>query len=171
MDIGSGKGYPSASLSNFSPHQFIIHGVLCASMEGFLQSLKFKSVDMQAEVCKMVGIKAKRKGSKKKWWRDQKLYWQGTELDRQSKDYQQLIEHAFDRLAMNKKFQKAILASRNAVYSHSIGKNDPKKTVLTEREFISNLNRVREGIINGDIKPTGTEDLSIYGDSGSWDFW
>ena len=38
MDIGSGSGYPSSTLSNFAPHAFTIDGVECASMEGFLQS-------------------------------------------------------------------------------------------------------------------------------------
>ena len=42
MDIGSGKGYPSSSLSNFAPHEFVIDGITCQSMEGFLQSLKFQ---------------------------------------------------------------------------------------------------------------------------------
>lgn len=41
MDIGSGTGYPSANLSNFSPHVFTVDGIECNSMEGFLQSLKF----------------------------------------------------------------------------------------------------------------------------------
>lgn len=40
MDIGSGTGFPTAALSNFAPHPFIIDGVECNSMEGFLQSLK-----------------------------------------------------------------------------------------------------------------------------------
>lgn len=47
MDIGSGSGFPAGSLSNFAPHGFTIDGVECASMEGFLQSLKFSSPDMQ----------------------------------------------------------------------------------------------------------------------------
>ena len=47
MDIGSGTGYPSAALSNFAPHSFVIDGVECASMEGFLQSLKFQDPEMQ----------------------------------------------------------------------------------------------------------------------------
>lgn len=47
MDIGSKCGYPASSLSNFSPHPFVIDGVECSSMEGFLQSLKFSSIDMQ----------------------------------------------------------------------------------------------------------------------------
>lgn len=53
MDIGRGCGYPASSLSNFAPHPFVIDGVECASMEGFLQSLKFASPDIQVEVCKL----------------------------------------------------------------------------------------------------------------------
>ena len=67
MDICSGTGYPSSALSNFAPHQFIIDGVECNSMEEFLQSLKFKDVDMQKAVCLLVGKAAKFKGKKKKW--------------------------------------------------------------------------------------------------------
>ena len=59
MDIGSGTGYPSANLSNFHPHAFTIDGIACASMEGFLQSLKFENPDMQAQVCTLVGKKGK----------------------------------------------------------------------------------------------------------------
>ena len=68
MDIGSGSGYPSSSLSNFAPHPFEIDEVKCNSMEGFLQSLKFESVDMQEYVCTLVGKAAKFKGKNKKWW-------------------------------------------------------------------------------------------------------
>ena len=42
MDISSGSSYPASSLSNFAPHPFIIDDIECSSMEGFLQSLKFK---------------------------------------------------------------------------------------------------------------------------------
>ena len=47
MDIGSKSGYPAGALSNFSPHPFILDGVQCNSMEGFLQGLKFESKEMQ----------------------------------------------------------------------------------------------------------------------------
>lgn len=56
MDISSGTGYPASSLSNFAPHEFEIDGVKCASMEGFLQSLKFQNPEMQKYVCSLVGI-------------------------------------------------------------------------------------------------------------------
>ena len=77
MDIGSGNGYPSASLSNFAPHPFEIDGVKCNSMEGFLQSLKFESIDMQRYVCTLVGKAAKKKGRGKNWQQKQELYWNG----------------------------------------------------------------------------------------------
>lgn len=65
MDIGSGKGYPSSALSNFAPHPFVIDGIECNSMEGFLQSLKFESPEMQKEVCKLVGKAANLKARKR----------------------------------------------------------------------------------------------------------
>lgn len=77
MDIGSQNGFPSSALSNFAPHPFEIDGVQCASMEGFLQSLKFQSIEMQNYVCTLVGIKAKNKGRKKNWYKTQTLYWRG----------------------------------------------------------------------------------------------
>lgn len=143
MDIGSGTGYPSAALSNFAPHSFTIDGVECASMEGFLQSLKFSSVDMQREVCKLVGKAAKFKGKKKKWYRTQTLYWQGQEIKRDSQEYQDLLDRAFNALAENTGFQKALLATGDATLTHSIGKKKINETVLTVQEFTSRLYRLR----------------------------
>jgi predicted NAD-dependent protein-ADP-ribosyltransferase YbiA (DUF1768 family) len=144
MDIGSGQGYPAGALSNFSPHPFIIDGIECASMEGFLQALKFKSPEIQIEVCKLVGLKAKFRGKPKKWWMTQTLFWQGIEIDRHSKEYQELLDRAFEALSQNSSFRKALLASGNSVLTHSMGKNDESRTVLTTREFCSRLTRIRE---------------------------
>lgn len=144
MDIGSGNGYPEAALSNFAPHHFMIDDIECNSMEGFLQSLKFKNPDMQKEVCKLVGKAAKFKGKKKKWWRTQTLFWQGTEYKRDTVEYQVLIDKAFLCLAKNKGFQKALLATGDAVLTHSMGKNDIHKTVLTSTEFCRRLTLLRK---------------------------
>ena len=143
MDIGSGKGFPSSSLSNFSPHPFTFEGVECNSMEGFLQSLKFKNPEMQKEVCLLVGKQAKFKGKKKKWWRTQTLWWQGKEIDRHSQEFQDLLDRAFDALSQNKKFKNALIATGNSTLTHSIGKNDPHRTILTSQEFCSRLLKIR----------------------------
>lgn len=150
MDIGSGKGFPSANLSNFSPHPFIFDGVECASMEGLLQSFKFKEPEMQKEVCKLVGKAAKFKGKKKKWWREQILFWQGQEFKRDSQEYQDLLDRAFDALATNTSFQNALLATQNATLTHSIGKSKQSETVLTKQEFCSRLTKIREKLKKGD---------------------
>lgn len=146
MDIGSGAGYPESALSNFAPHPFVIDGIACASMEGFLQSLKFSNPDMQKEVCKLVGKAAKFKGKKKKWYRTQTLYWQGKEIKRNSQEYQDLLTKAFDALGENSSFQKALLSTGNAILTHNIGKRKQNETVLTVQEFIHQLYRIRQNL-------------------------
>ena len=144
MDIGSGNGFPCDALSNFAPHPFVIDGVECASMEGFLQSLKFSNPDMQKEVCKLVGKAAKFKGKPKKWYRTQTLYWMGKEYKRDSEEYQELLDRAYDALSQNTGFQRALLATGNATLTHSIGKNKQSETVLTVKEFVSRLYKIRD---------------------------
>jgi predicted NAD-dependent protein-ADP-ribosyltransferase YbiA (DUF1768 family) len=144
MDIGRGKGYPTSALSNFAPHPFVIDGVECTSMEGFLQSLKFKAPDMQRVVCTLVGMAAKKKGAGKDWKKRQTLFWQGVAIDRHAEAYQHLLDRAFDALAENDGFKRALLATGNASLIHSIGKADPHDTVLTRREFCGRLERIRE---------------------------
>ena len=151
MDIGSGSGWPSAALSNFTPHPFTIDGVGCNSMEGFLQSLKFKEPEAQVEVCKLIGKAAKFKGKKKKWWKTQTLFWQGKEIPRDSQEYQDLLDRAFAALAQNTGFQKALLATGKATLTHEIGKSKITETVLTKREFCGRLMRIRAQLQEGKL--------------------
>lgn len=145
MDIGSGKGYPAAALSNFPPRPFVFDDMECASMEGLLQSFKFDKPHIQKEVCKLVGRAAKSRGSKrnKAWKSKQTLWWKGQAFDRHGPAYQALLDDAYDALATNTKFQKALLASGDAVLTHSIGRNNASETCLTTKEFVSRLTRIR----------------------------
>ena len=143
IDIGSGSGYPSSNLSNVSPHGFVVDGVECASMEGFLQSLKFQDPEMQKHVCTLVGKAAKFKGKKKKWWKKQTLYWQGETIPRDSERYQELLDKAFNALAENSSFRRALLATQNATLTHNMRKKKTSETVLTKNEFTSRLTAIR----------------------------
>jgi len=145
MEVASKSGYPYSALSNFSPHPFVFDGVECASMEGLLQAFKFEKEHIQVEVCKLVGYAAKSRGGahNSHWKRQQKLWWKGKAYDRDGKEYQELLDRAYDALAENTSFQKALLATGNAILRHSIGKSNPKDTVLTEREFCSRLMKLR----------------------------
>jgi len=144
MNIGSGKAYPCGTLSNFAPHPFIIDGVKCNSMEGFVQSLKFKDPNMQNYVCTLVGRAAKYKGKGKKWYQKQILYWNGVEYPRASKEYQDLLDRAYAELGKNSGFRKALESTRYSILTHTIGKRKINETVLTEREFCSRLENLRE---------------------------
>lgn len=146
MDIRSGCGYPGAALSNFAPHAFVFDGVACASMEGLLQALKFDKAHIQVEVCKLVGKAAKFRGRARNqaWQRVQTLWWQGTAMARNSKEYQAFLDRAYQAmLEQSDSFRKALLASGDAVITHSIGKNKESETVLTERELCSRLMKLR----------------------------
>ena len=152
MDIGSGHGYPADALSNFAPHPFVLDGIECNSMEGFLQSLKFSNPDMQREVCKLVGRAAKFKGKNKNWYVKQVLYWQGKEIPRDSDEYQMLLDRAYIAMAtQNRGFQCALLATQNSVLTHSIGKTKTNETVLTRSEFCSRLTKIRTMLQVGKI--------------------
>lgn len=145
MDIKSGCGYPASSLSNFAGHFFILDNVECYSMEGFLQSLKFKQPSMQVEICKLIGKAAKFKGKHKKWWVNQTLYWNGFEYKRDSKEYQLLLDRAYTAMfEQSDSFKQALLATGKANITHSIGKNKKSETVLTNTEFCSRLMKLRD---------------------------
>jgi hypothetical protein len=52
----------------------------------------------------------------------------------------------------NESFRRALLATNNAVITHSIGRSKEAETVLTEREFCSRLMALRDLLKNGDIE-------------------
>lgn len=148
IDIHSKGEYPSCELSNFAEHEFCIDGVKCSSMEGFLQSLKFRSIKKQNQVCSLAGKEAKNSTrhtvAQLRWRITHNLYWQGRRINRFSDEYQQLLDRAYDMLSENEDFQKALKDSLSYKLTHSIGKTDARKTILTESELISRLDRIRK---------------------------
>ena len=144
MDVGSNGSYPCNALSNFAAHEFYLDGVRCASMEGFLQSLKFENPAMQEHICSLIGIGAKRAGQEKNWQKHQKLFWRGQVYPRRSREYQMLLDRAYLALYTNQGFRAALKAAGDAVFTHSVGKRKEGETVLTIREFCSRLNMLRD---------------------------
>lgn len=146
IDIYSKGEYPSNALSNFAAYDFEIDGVKCASMEGFLQSLKFRSVKKQHEICQLVGKEAKLSSGRVRnfiWKFTQTLYWNGRKYKRSSSEYQKLITKSYDCLWDNENFRNTLLSTGDEPLCHSMGGQDKRKTVLTEQEFIGQLNRLR----------------------------
>lgn len=144
IDIGSKN---AETLSNFTENFFMFEGVECHSMEGLLQSFKFEDIDKQIEVCKLVGIKAKRKGQKrnKHWKTTQTLWWKRDRYPRESIAYQKLLDRAFENLFnQSEKFRNSLKDTGNLELIHSFGHNNTKETVLTTEEFCSRLTKLRK---------------------------
>ena len=144
LDIWSAKSYPANVLSNLCSNGFRFEGVVCGSMEGFLQALKQKDPDKQRRICSMKGHKA-RKMSVAGWQTDQIVWWKGQPFDRQSRAYQHLLQRAYQAMfEQNERFRQALMATRGKTLCHSRGCRDPYRTILTEQEFCGILMQMRQ---------------------------
>ena len=144
LDIRSNGLYPSNVLSNLCSNGFRFDGVICGSMEGFLQSLKHKEKDKQIRLCSMKGGNA-RKRSVSSWQTDQIVWWKGEAYDRQSEEYRILIRRAYQAMFdQNERFRAALMQTRGITLIHSSGEECPYKTILTEQEFCQILTEIRD---------------------------
>lgn len=100
VDIRTGGEWPIWILSNLTPNAFVFAGLAAASMEGFLQSLKYEDPAEAALVRKLAGRKAKRAGKKRReaWQRSKTLWIEGRTIDRFGSRYQQLLDGAYAAL-------------------------------------------------------------------------
>jgi predicted NAD-dependent protein-ADP-ribosyltransferase YbiA (DUF1768 family) len=148
LDIKAKAPYPAGELSNFAAHAFTIDGVRCASMEGFLQSLKIRDMAEQDRVCGLVGPVAKSTGEKYNWRLTGTLWWRGQPIDRLSGEYQALLDRAYQELFdQSERFRTALAATGDAQLIHTIGKTDPCETILTADELCTRLERLRRDLL------------------------
>ncbi len=157
LDIRSNGLYPSNVLSNLCSNGFRFDGVVCGSMEGFLQSLKQKDRDKQRQICSMKGGNA-RKHSVTSWQTDQIVWWKGVAIDRQSEEYQRLLRRAYQTMFdQSERFRAALMSTRGITLIHSSGEGNPYKTILTEQEFCKILTDMRD---NYDKRDKNLESLN-----------
>jgi len=149
LDIYSSGLYPANVLSNLAPKEFYFDGVKCASIEGFLQSLKIKDKQKQKEVCQLYGGSAKERSKKfTGWLYTHKLYWLEQEFDRFSKKYNELLVRAFKACYdQNEIFRDALGSTKGKILTHTNGKSDAKTTIITKEEFIKILTDLRDNNI------------------------
>lgn len=144
LDVRSNGMYPSGVLSNLCSNAFRLDGVLCNSMEGFLQSLKQQDPNKQRQICQLKGGNA-RKRSVSSWQTDQIVWWRGQAIDRQGDDYQRLLRRAYQALFdQNERFRAALMATRGIELIHTTGETDSFKTILTASEFCQILIEIRD---------------------------
>lgn len=144
IDIWSKSPYPANVLSNLCSNGFRFDGVVCGSMEGFLQSLKRQDPDKQRQICSMKGGNA-RKMSVTSWQTDQIVWWRGRAIDRQGEEFQQLIRRAYKAMfEQNERFRTALMQTRDITLTHINGEHNPYKTILTPSEFCGILTELRD---------------------------
>ena len=144
LDIRSNGLYPSNVLSNMCSNGFRFEGMVCGSMEGFLQSLKRKELDKQRQICSMKGGNA-RKMSVASWQTDQIVWWRGKAIDRQGQEFQELIRAAYRAMfEQSERFRSALMQTRGMILAHSSGESDPYRTILTPDEFCGILTCLRD---------------------------
>lgn len=157
VDIWSKSDYPADVLSNLCSNGFRLDGMVCGSMEGFLQSLKQKDKDKQRQICSMKGKNAKnaKKMTSTGWQTDQIVWWKGVAIDRQSEEYGQLVRRAYQAMfEQNERFRTALMSTRGQKLFHSRGESNPFKTILTESELCTILTELRD---NYDKRDKGIE--------------
>ena len=144
LDIRSNGMYPSNVLSNLCSNGFRFEGMVCSSMEGFLQSLKQQDRDKQRQICSMKGGNA-RKRSVTSWQTDQIVWWRGQAYDRQGEEYQKLIRRAYQEMFdQSERFRTALMQTRGLTLTHTSGETSPFKTILTAQEFCTILTELRD---------------------------
>lgn len=144
LDIRSDGLYPSNVLSNLCSNGFQFEGMVCGSMEGFLQSLKYKDRDKQRQICCMKGGNA-RKRTVTSWQTDQIVWWKGYAVDRQGEEFLQLVRRAYQAMFdQSQRFRDALMQTRGITLIHSIGEMNPYRTILTSQEFCSILTDIRD---------------------------
>ncbi len=146
IEIGGNTTHPVGKrLSNFANRPFMIDGVHCAGIEGFLQSLKCPDPTRQREICLLTGRGAKAAGAIFNNWKDdQKLYWQSSSFGRSTRSYILLVTRAYDELyAQDESFRTDLLLLGGAIIWHSIGNPNMHDTTLIETEMLWHLERLR----------------------------
>jgi len=130
-------------LSNLYPYQFDYDGITYASMEAFFSSLRTPDFDEKQKLYLTYSIDSWYKGHRFNWYEKQEVYYKDKAINRHSPEYENLITDTFYALFTNEDFKQALKESGVLKLTHSIGKTAKDKTLLTRKEFIGHLNRLR----------------------------
>lgn len=128
-------------LSNLYNHQFVFKGRKIKSIESFLQGIKHCDVRKQEFIFGLDGLQAKNQSIKIK---DNTLYFD-VSMNRYSDAYKLLLLEVYTTMAsQNKEFCEALRRTKGYRLTHYIGGKSKSETILTEYEFISILEKIRD---------------------------
>ena len=133
------------ALSNFCLSPFVLDGVLIASVEGFIQGIKFPPSDpVRALAFTAYGFAAKELSARAK---GQSIWWGDETHDYASWGHLALIERAIRaRIAQNSGLQAALLSTVTATIVHKTGVPESSKTSLKTADFCRIMTSIRHDL-------------------------
>jgi predicted NAD-dependent protein-ADP-ribosyltransferase YbiA (DUF1768 family) len=134
------------ALSNFGLSPFVLDDTLFASIEGFIQGIKFPEDDpRRAQAFNLSGWDAKHLGDQA----DRSgAYWAGACLPYGSDQHHRLIEEAIRaRIAQSIGLQRALLSTEGMTLVHDTGRGESLTTSLPATVFCEILNRIRDDLL------------------------
>ena len=139
------KGPYSKILSNLFPYEFKFRGKKLSSIESFFQGIKFKDTEMQNLVFNYSGLDSNnvKACSDYDWKETGMIYWQGKEIDRFSKEYDELIDELYISAIQNPLYRSALKKCNKNVI-HTMGETEKSETVFTRYEFEKQLNCLKD---------------------------
>ena len=122
-------------------------GIQFGGLEGFLQGCKVRNHEQQKRIFGMSGLVAQQTGRAYARAQDRgTLFWLGIPFSRYSAAWKELYTSAYFEAALqNKGFRDALQATKGKVLKHSMASHLSEcDTILTEKEFIDILNKLRD---------------------------
>ena len=131
----------SKALSNLFHYEFMFRGKQLNSIESFFQGIKIKDKNVQEYAFKYSGIESNyiKVCSDCNWQDEQIIYWDGIPYERNSKEYDDLVDELYISAIQNPLYRNALKNTDKEVI-HSIGKENKNETVFTRYEFEYMLN-------------------------------
>lgn len=138
--VRAGEEGFAGRMSTFTPRNFTLDGVPCASMESALQSFRFEDPEEQAEICGMQAQDARNAESWANWKETGTLYWQDAEYPRESQEYQALLDRLFMSVyEQDDTFRVDVTLCRGAEIRLRHWSRNPMAALLTQQEYLSRL--------------------------------
>jgi predicted NAD-dependent protein-ADP-ribosyltransferase YbiA (DUF1768 family) len=130
-------------LSNFSADPFSLDNTSLASVEGFIQGIKFPENDeRRKKAFSSSGKEAKKIGE---GVQGEFVWWQGEAISFRSREHFGLIEKAIRaKFDQNPEAESALLATKGLDLIHELEEPESPTTSLPKEVFIEILTRIRE---------------------------
>ena len=139
------KGPYAKVLSNLFPYEFNFRDKKLNSIESFFQGIKFKDIDMQNLVFNYSGLDSNhvKVCSGYDWKENGIVFWQGKEINRFSKEYDDLVDELYISAIPNPLYRN-ILKTPDRDIIHTMGEETKEETVFTRYEFELQLNCLKD---------------------------